>query len=214
MELNCRVCLVWPYFLLYGLVWPYVALYGLMWPYVAFYGFMWPYVALYGLLWSCCFTWPFAIVGLIRLSMALCVLLSSCMAFYGLVTHFKVFYGRILPFLAVIDPNTFGLVYCCMLSIEMAFTWGCDKKPGNAWLREAKEAGDWNVAAAAAAAAQGSGLKAPKLPGCTLPPRADNGKSWSPNRAASIFSCRLHLARRFWNQTWKMKRFEIRLKCT
>ena len=32
------------------------------------------------------------------------------MAFYGLVTHFMVFYFRTSSFLAVIDPNSFGLV--------------------------------------------------------------------------------------------------------
>ena len=30
--------------------------------------------------------------------------------FYGLKWHFMVFYGRISSFLAVIDPNSFGLV--------------------------------------------------------------------------------------------------------
>ena len=48
--------------------------------------------------------------GLIRLSMALCVLFPSCMAFYGIVTHFMVFYGSMSSFLAVIEPNSFGLV--------------------------------------------------------------------------------------------------------
>ena len=31
MELNCRVCLVWPYVALYGLMWPCMALCGLVW---------------------------------------------------------------------------------------------------------------------------------------------------------------------------------------
>ena len=47
---------------------------------VAFYG--WLYVALYGILWPS----------------------------YGFLSHFMVFYGRISSFLAVIDPNSFGLV--------------------------------------------------------------------------------------------------------
>ena len=33
------------------------------------------------------------------------------MAFYGLIRHFMVFYGKISSFLAVIDPNSFGLVF-------------------------------------------------------------------------------------------------------
>ena len=85
---------------------------------------------------------------------------------------------------------------------DAVITCGWDRNPGNAWLREANEAGDWKVAAAAAAAAQGSGLKAPKAG--PRPPKAERGKSWRPNLAASIFSCRLHLALLFWNQTWKL----------
>ena len=54
------------------------------------------------------------IYGLIVLIMALFGLLSSCMALlwpcYGPISHFMVFYGRIFSFLAVIDPNSFGLV--------------------------------------------------------------------------------------------------------
>ena len=48
MVLNCRVCLVWPYVALYGLMWPRMALMLL-------------------------FT-AMTICGLIRISMALCVL--------------------------------------------------------------------------------------------------------------------------------------------
>ena len=61
---------------------PCMAFYGCVWPSVAVYGRVWPFMAVYGLVWS----------------------------FYGLKWHFVVFIGRILSFLAVIDPNSFGLV--------------------------------------------------------------------------------------------------------
>ena len=85
MVLNCHVCLVWPYVTLYGLLWPRMVLMLL-------------------------FT-AMAMFGLIRISMDLCVLVWTCMALFGLVWHFMVFYGRISSFLAVIDPNSFGLVF-------------------------------------------------------------------------------------------------------
>ena len=68
---------------MYG--WLYVALYGIIWPFVALCGPIWFYcfcVFLYGLLWHS----------------------------YGFQSHFMVFNGRISSFLAVIDPNSFGLV--------------------------------------------------------------------------------------------------------
>ena len=63
----------------------WMALCGLVWPYVAqyvFIAFVWPSVFLHGHLWPS----------------------------YGFLLHFMVFYGRVSPFLAVIDPNSFGLV--------------------------------------------------------------------------------------------------------
>ena len=81
------------------------------------------YIPIIELNYRVCLVWPckyglvrmvllffMAMCSLILLSMALCVLLWSCMVFYGLVTHFMVFNGRISSFLAVIDPNSFGLV--------------------------------------------------------------------------------------------------------
>ena len=74
-------------------------------------GLEWLKVALYGLVAF------MTMYGLIRQSIDLFSILSSCMALYGLVwpcygpmSHFMVFYGRILSFLAVIDQNSFGLV--------------------------------------------------------------------------------------------------------
>ena len=82
MVLNCRVCLLW--MALCGLVWHYMALCGPMW---------------------------YRMVLLL-----LCDLVCSCMAFYGLLIVFYCILwslmcnGRISSFLAVIDPNSFGLV--------------------------------------------------------------------------------------------------------
>ena len=45
-------------------------------------------------------------------------LVWSFIAFVGLICHFMVFYGRISYFLAVIDPNSFGLV---SVYIEIVF---------------------------------------------------------------------------------------------
>ena len=77
-------------------------------PCIASCGLAWPCVALYGLFMA------MTMYGLIRISKAFCVLVWPCMAFlwlfYGLKLHFMVFYGRILYFLAVIDPNSFGLI--------------------------------------------------------------------------------------------------------
>ena len=61
--------------------------------------------------------------GLIRLSIALCNLINCGLVWpfmawpfmawpcYGLKLHFMASYGRMLSFLAVIDPNSFGLVF-------------------------------------------------------------------------------------------------------
>ena len=38
-------------------------------------------------------------------------LVWPCLAFYGLIWHVMVFYDRISSFLAVIDPNSFDLVF-------------------------------------------------------------------------------------------------------
>ena len=43
--------------------------------------------------------------------MALYGIVWHCMALYGLKWNFMVLYGRLSSFLAVIDPNSFGLVY-------------------------------------------------------------------------------------------------------
>ena len=59
--------------------------YGIGLPCVGLCGILWSYMALYDLMWS-------------------------CMIFlYGLVL-FNTYYGSISPFLAVKDPNSFGLV--------------------------------------------------------------------------------------------------------
>ena len=60
---------------------------------------VWPYIC--GLVWSCCFLWSLTCV-------AWCGLIWPL---YGLIQSFMAFYGQILSFLAVIDPNSFGLVY-------------------------------------------------------------------------------------------------------
>ena len=51
---------------------------------------------------------------------ALCGLLSG--PFYGLMFHFMVFHGRISSFLAVIDPNSFGLVVVVLLLLGVEST--------------------------------------------------------------------------------------------
>ena len=84
IEIQCLPFIdgfVWPCMALYGLVWPYVAPYGL----IAYHrhGLVWPSVFLYGILGP----------------------------FYGFLSHFMVFYCRISSFLAVIDPNSFRLVF-------------------------------------------------------------------------------------------------------
>ena len=90
IELPCLPCMA-----LRGLVWPYVALCGLMWPRMVLMLVL-TAMTMYGLVWPC---------------MALHDLAWTCMAFYGLKWHFMVFYGRISSSLAVIDPNSFGLVW-------------------------------------------------------------------------------------------------------
>ena len=67
------------------------------------YGIIWPCMALYGPIWSYCFsrTWP--CVASFDLSW-------PCVASFDLAWPCVVFYGRISSFLAVIDPNSFGLV--------------------------------------------------------------------------------------------------------
>ena len=67
---------------MYDIELPYFAI---LWPSVTLCGLVGPYVALCGLMWPC---------------VALC----------GLIWSHMVFYGRISSFLAVIDPNSFGLV--------------------------------------------------------------------------------------------------------
>ena len=69
---------------------------------IVLYGRMWPCMAVCGLLWSC----------LCRL-----VVLYGLFNFHGLVWHFYGrlwqnvdFIGLVSSFLAVIDPNSFGLV--------------------------------------------------------------------------------------------------------
>ena len=69
-------------------------------------------------MWKCLFVGQFELRR--HSSMALSDLLGSYFAFYGLIGLlrpfivlygiFMAFYGFILPFLAVIDPNSFGLV--------------------------------------------------------------------------------------------------------
>ena len=67
------------------------------------YHLMWPRMVL--LLFT-----AMAMCGLIRLSMALSDH-GRILPFCSLIWHFIVFYDRISSFIAVIDPNSFGLVY-------------------------------------------------------------------------------------------------------
>ena len=103
-----------------------IAVYGLMWPCRTLGGLMWPRMVLILL-----FT-AMTMCGLIRISMDLYSLVWSCLTFYvlvrhfyGLKWHFMVFYGRILSFLAVIDPNSFGLVMYihCKVYVHLFRKW-------------------------------------------------------------------------------------------
>ena len=58
------------------------------------------------------------------------------MALYGLLCHFMIFYGRILSFLAVIDPNAFGFVHsrlCFFTKIGYFFQTPSTKYWLNTW---------------------------------------------------------------------------------
>ena len=97
-----------------GTLWYWIALYGLVWPCMPLYGLVWPHMVLLLLFMA------IAVCCLIQLSMALwlCDLswswrafLWSYMAFWGFIWHFMVFSGNISSLFAVIDLNSFGLVY-------------------------------------------------------------------------------------------------------
>ena len=110
MTLNCHVFLVWPFVAMYGHA-------------VAFQGHrhVWPHSTkhvLCDLVWAC---------------MALYGLAWRCMAF--LWSH-MIFYGRILSFLAVIDPNLFGLVL-----IKMRVSFKTRKKIGSFNILQAEQNG-------------------------------------------------------------------------
>ena len=93
---------------------PCMDLCGFVWPYVASYGLMKPCMALYGLVGSFCrfsLSWPWlASFEIVRPCVIYFDLVWSLWPFYGLIWHFMVGYGRISYFLAIIEPNSFGLV--------------------------------------------------------------------------------------------------------
>ena len=60
---------------------------------------------LYALYWPLC---PHMVLLLLFMAINMCGLLWP---FYGLIWSFMVFHGRISSFLAVIDQNSFGLVF-------------------------------------------------------------------------------------------------------
>ena len=87
--------------------WPHLALYSLMWPHMVFLFFP-----------------AMAMCAPIQLSMVLCDLVWSCMAFYGKISYF----------LAVIDPNSFGLVLfppTFIVPTNISWTWFHAKNKNN-----------------------------------------------------------------------------------
>ena len=82
-------------YLLWQKIWYWIAVCDLVWPYVVLFGRMWPCMIF---------------CGRICVNLSSCMAFSwSCMAFYGRLWQNINFIG-LVSFLAVIDPNSFGLV--------------------------------------------------------------------------------------------------------
>ena len=83
---------------------PFVTNYGIELPFVALYDSMWPCMIFCG----CAFV---ALLSCIAFSWSCMALEWTFMAFYGRLWQNTDFNGLVSSFLAVIDPNSFGLVF-------------------------------------------------------------------------------------------------------